>query len=1435
MKKLTALILTLSMLLSMFAIPMGASAMTEDERKELLTATQSQYLDITKIDNAHVRGGYGYVAQNLFNKTFAVNMTFERNDNDPMFTRLNNTNFFTKLSAAGGANNPALAETNMAVKLYDLTNGINNGLLTLNSTENVTGKVGVKNPETELWSLEDASYDVHTYLYKGKTGTYKLGPVAEPNKDADGNWGDDVYSTTGGVVVIGAKDPDGNGISHRKNVTRDPYTYAYINTSTNETQSAATLKNVNASADYVNVLMQTYTIEGDAVLVPIKVSYTSGSVTKYVLENANNVDHMTKILAVPVNEDGTEHTTAQLDAARSSSYLTDEKRAELGLSDVTINDASFDTPDVIVPNLEVIGKETNRNLAQTTTTTDGVVKTKITKVNQVDTDFRVSDISIPVDRSKTISSIQITAFATPKSLAGIIASASSNRYYLPVKFDAYKGNDYKFYMFIGRQCEGRNNLFAISLSNKPIADDIAVIDAEIESAETIDELVAAKSAIAKMVAENDIVRESDFKSISAKATEIMNKEIAAAKTLEEYLKVDEDLDACAVALDVDVSELKATIAAKIADLSRVESLNNRYINVDMDFYHDFFATDNDFKNANWKVTSTAGAPNIFAYKGFASGMTQKFPATYSLAFKTSKIAETEAMSKNADGSYTFTIGNVPFKMGEIAENDGEIGANAWVPRSNMDLTAFDDASKLNTINADVFSSGRDSATYTIEKSGISDINIMSSTLGDNSTRFLKVYVKYEGEDPILYHHIIGRSNGDFSEKIMLWPVADYNKLMADDTKTVDMVDRTVGGWASGKADETYVALRDATKYYTYKKDRENYSAPVAMNTLTTVDLAKLSDNNENEEIYFPQASEKFVPSNYSSVPNSYVHTVAIPTDPSKKIETIKIESDIDHPDDISVASGGFYMRDTYSVAEAMLRVKYDGNDTITIGDTEYVMFIDVTRECTESAIFGMTLTNVKTVAEEIAELNEELAAIDTETITTEAIVAFKDKIAEIKAKNENVLDSDFNTEKLRLAEGKYIDTLKLKVNFPMSEKNGANSKLFMKDETWQTYKANKQVDETWVIGLDYVGIANASGKISYPTGKDTDTLGTSVFNNALLYKIDSTTVSGQWSSKYVNLTTKNNVLTWTLNGEEFVIDPTEKVIKAYKSIDTTNVEDPDLKARFESMKAPVLDVENGYYESIKLLTGVRADGDSLIVTINYETGDPQKITVPVEELKFEKFAAGTHDNQDEGYLLLQALTNWGNTNAGGILDFNVIPVTGLDTTRKVDSIKFVFDDYGSAAHIVSVFGVTAPVADILANADANNFASAEYAINTVDAILAENGYTAESLSATSAAKYNELKEATAAFLIEEITLAEGVVTVKYENTTSEDEKANLIVAQYNADESELISVKYQPVTFVKGETELTANVETDAVNKIKVFVWKDLVDFFPLTANIFGK
>ena len=55
----------------------------------------------------------------------------------------------------------------------------------------------------------------------------------------------------------------------------------------------------------------------------------------------------------------------------------------------------------------------------------------------------------------------------------------------------------------------------------------------------------------------------------------------------------------------------------------------------------------------------------------------------------------------------------------------------------------------------------------------------------------------------------------------------------------------------------------------------------------------------------------------------------------------------------------------------------------------------------------------------------------------------------------------------------------------------------------------------------------------------------------------------------------------------------------------------------------------------------------------------------------------------------------------------------------------------------------------------------------------------------------------------------------------------MIVAQYNDDETQLISVKVHPVTFTTTSTTLTQEVVTTEGNKVKVLIWKDLIDFFP--------
>ena len=72
MKKLTALILTLSMLLSMVVLPMGASAaeITEAERLAILSAADLQYVDLSSVANADIFASFEDVGTySRFNKS----------------------------------------------------------------------------------------------------------------------------------------------------------------------------------------------------------------------------------------------------------------------------------------------------------------------------------------------------------------------------------------------------------------------------------------------------------------------------------------------------------------------------------------------------------------------------------------------------------------------------------------------------------------------------------------------------------------------------------------------------------------------------------------------------------------------------------------------------------------------------------------------------------------------------------------------------------------------------------------------------------------------------------------------------------------------------------------------------------------------------------------------------------------------------------------------------------------------------------------------------------------------------------------------------------------------------------------------------------------------------------------------------------------------
>lgn len=526
---------------------------------------------------------------------------------------------------------------------------------------------------------------------------------------------------------------------------------------------------------------------------------------------------------------------------------------------------------------------------------------------------------------------------------------------------------------------------------------------------------------AKYVGESVPAVEMKIRALPALYDVSLNDKLAEVAELMESIGADiSDYDPALIAKYNSLLEQKEAyeqaIKDEAANADRVAGLNNRYEFIDMKFVYDVFATENDRANTKWAVTSAVGDPNLLAYKGFVNGMTSLYPsASNKYAYMTEKIAETKSITTDKNGNDILTVGNVPFKLGKISRNDGEVGANAWIGRAEFAPELFDDQSKLPVFDASVhgtISTQTDTATYQINKDGISDINIVSSVNAyTGGIKFLNVKIKYENEKEKTVKYVIGRSKEKFEDGIYAIEKGIFEKLASNSNYTVGMVEGKADGstgWTYKEADDAYYAVQHATKYYQLKNNPTDY--PIyKLNTLMTVDLSKLSDNNASTEIYFPVASEQFVPTTIMT--KTYVHNVKIPVDSSKKIETIALNSNIEQGGPLAEESGGFYDRSEWNVSQGALILKYDGKDTVTIDGKEYVIFIDLNRECQESSFFGMTLTRAQTWLDRIATVEEKMLALSATSSTYADVQALRAEIASLLAQNTSIVYiKDFSPE-----------------------------------------------------------------------------------------------------------------------------------------------------------------------------------------------------------------------------------------------------------------------------------------------------------------------------------------------------------------------------------------------------------------------------------------
>ncbi len=365
-----------------------------------------------------------------------------------------------------------------------------------------------------------------------------------------------------------------------------------------------------------------------------------------------------------------------------------------------------------------------------------------------------------------------------------------------------------------------------------------------------------------------------------------------------------------------------------------------------------------------------------------------------------------------------------------------------------------------------------------------------------------------------------------------------------------------------------------------------------------------------------------------------------------------------------------------------------------------------------------------------------------------------------------------------------------KVNFPIGEATGANSELFIKsygntseDAKDGVYFTGKPVDGEWVPGLDYNSCLgqNATDMKYYATGdfaKDRDGLYTASIDSktvarigAIVYDLDDDKIDTSTLATPDFTTKDDGSVVWTIGDVEYGVNPTDKAIQLMNNVVADDVEDAALRARYESLAGVELDVTDGNYSSIGFLVGgANTVNHKLMVTPVYKDGNKgNELSSDV----FKSIAGGEKVNARAFNVSTSTSTGaWGNV----VVYYKPITfTTGIDSTKVLDKVIIKSSGGHYPLTIISAWGIG----------------------NTVEETF-------------------EVKEA---------KVEGGAVKVAY--TTTENKTVKVIVAEYTDDtETSFVGTQIFDATLTAGRTEYTKTVETSAA-RVKVFVWKDLKNFFP--------
>jgi hypothetical protein len=172
-----------------------------------------------------------------------------------------------------------------------------------------------------------------------------------------------------------------------------------------------------------------------------------------------------------------------------------------------------------------------------------------------------------------------------------------------------------------------------------------------------------------------------------------------------------------------------------------------------------------------------------------------------------------------------------------------------------------------------------------------------------------------------------------------------------------------------------------------------------------------------------------------------------------------------------------------------------------------------------------------------------------------------------------------------------------------------------------------------------------------------------------------------------------------------------------------------------------------------------------------------------------------------------------------------------DETKVLKAVKLTAVErstsnaYKYPIYIVSISG-SHTIKEVLSSVSADMpKADAKVILDAVNKTLADNDITADDLTDETKAKYNLAKIAASALEVKSAEFADSKVTVSYE--TEVDKAVKVIVAEYDDEEETLFNkATIIPVVFNAASKAYEAPF-TATGSKVKVFVWKDIINFFP--------